>query len=159
MAVEPRSLLSCRVGLGRAPEWAKGVLNSVVGGVEGEEAVALSILYLLVSSLIQGSDFPKVLRPLLWFCSPWNGPWPVVKPQPSSSRFGAVSLEPKCLDLLSEGRISRKCRHVPGSARPPGSLLIHLQAQVATRYRMDDSGELCWTNKPVISTQQGDDGN
>lgn len=61
MAVEPRSLLSWRVGLGRAPEWAKGVLNSVVGGVEGEEAVALSILYLLVSSLIQGSDFPKVL--------------------------------------------------------------------------------------------------
>lgn len=77
----------------------------------GEEAAALSLLCLLVSSLICGSDFPKAQ---LWFCSPQNGPWafwPVV-----SAQCGAVSLEPNCLDLLSEGRRSRKCWHLPGLA-------------------------------------------
>lgn len=38
----------------------------------------------------------------------------------------------------------------------PGSLLVQLQAQVATGYRLDDSGELSWTNKPVFLSWQDD---
>lgn len=43
--------------------------------------------------------------------------------------------------------------------QPPSRLLVQLQAQVATGYRMDDSGKLRWTNKLVFLPQHGDDRN
>lgn len=71
--------------------------------------MALSLPYLLVSSLILGSDFAKAQRPQLWFCSPRKGP------QAGFTQSGALppepepEPEPKGLNLLSEGRTSRKC--------------------------------------------------
>lgn len=125
-----------------------------------------SVLYFLVLSLIRGSDFPKALRPQLWFCSPQYRPWglwPVVNPLLSSSLRGAMSPGPNCLNLLSEGRISRKHWHspaqhaecVPDSPQPAGPA----PGPVAPGSRMDDSGKLCWTKQAGILTPAGDDCN
>lgn len=139
-------------------------LSGVVGGMQGEEAATQSFHYILISSLIHGSDFPKGQ---LRFCSAQNGTWgfgSVVKLQPGFAHFGAMSLEPSCLDLLfprrehagSAGTCQvQHAEGVPDSWQPAGPT----PGPVATGYRMDDSGKPCWTNKLVFSSQQGDDCN
>lgn len=126
--------------------------------MQGEEAATQSFHYILISSLIHGSDFPKGQ---LRFCSAQNGTWgfgSVVKLQPGFAHFGAICLWSQAASTcFFRGENMQEVLALARSSmqkgfRTPGSLLVQLQARwlqaTGRMTQVSRAGQTSWYSHP-----------